>query len=125
MGDNSLMGLVVDVGKILLHHIEHVGRYGDLLITYGDVTKQLPYEFNPRNLDQPLGILSEDCSELGLPLISTIVVNQDEMMPGAGYFKTFFSGIKASQRPDIFMEQYSRVKACHNWAPLERKLGLK
>lgn len=125
MSNNSFMSLVVDVGKILLHHIEHVGKYDDLTITYGAATRQLPYEFNPQNLDRPLGTLSAYCLELGLPLISTIVVNKDEGIPGAGYFKTFFPGSKASQRPDIFMEQYNRVKACHNWVPLEEKLGLK
>ena len=125
MSDDAFMSLVVDVGEILLHHIEHIGKYDELLITYGDVAKQLPYAFNPRNLDHPLGTLSDYCKDLGLPLISTIVVNQDEMMPGTGYFKYFFPSAKVSQRPDIFMEQYMRVKACWDWSPLAEELGLK
>lgn len=125
MSDDAFMSLVVDVGEILLHHIEHIGKYDELLITYGDVAKQLPYAFNPRNLDHPLGTLSEYCEELELPLISTIVVNQEEMMPGAGYFKWFFSGTKASQWPEVFMKQYKRVKECRDWSPLAEKLGLK
>lgn len=124
MNDNQFRSLVVDVGKILLNHIEHLGKYDDLPITYSDVANKLPYEFNPRNLDQPLGTLSEYCKESGLPLISTIVVNKDTYMPGAGFFRWFFPGSKEAQWPEIFVEQYNRVKTCHEWSPLAEKLGL-
>lgn len=85
---------MVDVGRALLQFIGSADETDDLIIAYGDLAKKLPYEFNPRNLDTPLGMLSDLCKELDLPLISTIVVNLDSYMPGAGYFKYFFPGSK-------------------------------
>lgn len=122
MNDNERWNLVVDVGKILLNQVEELE---EPLITYGDLARLLPYEFNPRNLDDPLGNLSDQCAEMGLPLISTIVVNKDTMQPGAGYFNYFFPGTKELQRIDIFIEQYDRVKKCRDWTPLAKRLGLK
>jgi hypothetical protein len=124
MNDNEFWRLVVDVGEILLDHIENCEDDDDLLITYGEVARRLPYEFNPRNLDSPLGTLSDTCKDMGLPLISTIVVNQEEKMPGVGYFKYFFGERKKLQWVDIFIEQLNRVKECDDWTPLAEELGL-
>lgn len=118
MNDIEFSTLVIDVSKILLKHIEQAQTPDDLLITYGKVAHLLPYDYNPRNLDRPLGTLSRHCKELGLPLISTIVVNQDTMMPGAGYYREFFPSAKEIQRTEIFVREFNRVKEWHNWASL-------
>jgi hypothetical protein len=124
MNDNKFLSLVIDVGKILLKHIEQVQTPDDLLITYGKVAHLLPYDYNPRNLDGPLGALSRYCMELGLPLISTIVVNQDTLMPGAGYYKEFFPNTKEMQRPEIFVREFNHIKEWHDWTPLAIKLRI-
>lgn len=124
MLNKQIENLVVDVGEILLNQIKQAGNKGESIITYGDVVRQLPYEFNPENLNGPLCHLSELCRKLRLPLISTIVVNQRDMIPGPGYYKAFFPGTKESQRVDVFMEQYNRVKACSDWTPLAEELGI-
>lgn len=124
MNDNEYWNIVRDVGEILLDHLENIGKYQDLVITYGEVANRLPYEYNPRNLDSPLGTLSDLCKELDLPLISTIVVNKESLIPGDGYFKYFFSGSKEPKWLEIFVEQYKKVKECRDWSPLAEELGL-
>lgn len=122
MNDNERWNLIVDVGKILLNRVK---KLKEPLITYGELAQLLlPTEINPRNLDDPLGNLSDQCKELGLPLISTIVVNKDTMQPGAGYFNYYFPRTKELRRIEIFIEQYDRVKKCHDWMALAERLGL-
>jgi hypothetical protein len=123
MNDSEFLDLTMKVGIILLKHIESLGEYDELLITYGEVARRLPDNFNPRNLDMPLGTLSGWCEELGLPLISTIVVNQGTLMPGAGYFKEFFPSAKEQQWPEIFVREFNRVKECRDWTLLAVELG--
>lgn len=125
MNDKEFWGLALDVGRILLEHLQAATTRDDCLITYGDVAKKLPYEFNPRNLDSPLYELSSLCKELGLPLISTAVVNQDSLMPGLGYYGAFFPGVRTeNQRIDTFTLEINRVWQCKDWSPLARALGL-
>ena len=123
MSGNENGTLVKSVGKILLNHMERNRKYGDLSITYGNVALQVSSNFSPRNLDSPLGELSELCKDLDLPLISTIVVNQTTMLPGDGYFKYFFSGLGKSKWKKIFDEQHELVLACEDWSPLAEELG--
>lgn len=51
MNDNRYRALVVDVGRILLRYIGDAENVDFLHITYGDLAKRLPYEFNPINPD--------------------------------------------------------------------------
>lgn len=124
MTDKEFWALVVDVGRILLERIKAAVNDEDFLITYGDLAGKLPYEVNPRNLDHPLGELSDLCKELELPLISTIVINRDSYQPGAGYFKYFFPGTKEADWIEIFNKQYDLVKQCSDWTPLAEELCL-
>ena len=124
MTDKEYWALVVDVGRILLERIKAAVNDEDFLITYGDLAGKLRYEVNPRNLDHPLGELSDLCKELELPLISTIVINKESYQPGAGYFKYFFPGTREEDWIGIFNEQYELVKQCRDWTPLAEELGL-
>lgn len=121
---NNLL-LLRRIGRILLKHIEANRKYGDLSITYGNVAMQLSADFNPKNLSIPLGELSDLCRELGLPLISTIVVKQDTMLPGDGYYHYYFPGSYESEWEAIFEEQHRLVLECEDWSPLAKELGIK
>lgn len=89
------------------------------LITYGDLSKQLSSYIAPRNLDLPLGQVSDFCKEYGMPLLSVIVVNQDTLSPGDGFFKYFFPEAKRNAWVDIYIQQLSMVKAYKHWDRLE------
>jgi len=88
------------------------------IITYGDLAKRLSRPINPRNLDQPLGQLSDFCKENDLPLLSVIVVNQDTYFPGSGFFKYFFPQAKITEWEKIFIEQLNIVSSHRQWGKL-------
>lgn len=125
MTDKRHQALVVEVGRALLSHIEQARNEEAFYITYGALANMLPFEFNPRNLDKPLGDLSDICIKHKLPLISTIVVNQDDLLPGIGYFKYFFPDAKSEkERLGIFSREYQAVLDWQDWNPLIDALGI-
>ena len=93
------------------------------IIKYGDLVKKIPEEIEPINLNHPLGNISEFCKEHDMPLLSTIVVNKDTLIPGDGYFDEFFSGSKIDH-VEIFMREFNRVKAYKDWDRLKELLSL-
>ena len=88
------------------------------IITYGDLAKRLSPDISPRNLDQPLGRLSDFCKEVGLPLLSVIVVNSDSYFPGSGFFKYFFPHAKQHEWEKIYIEQLNHVASYRQWDKL-------
>lgn len=114
---------VLCIAEVLLNIL--INSKEEPLITYGELARNLPFDINPRNLDQPLGILSDICKDYQMPLISIIVVNQDTYRPGNGYFKYYFPGTKENEWDRIFIEQFKRVKEYTNWKTLTEILGLK
>lgn len=118
------LALLRSIARILLKHIDSNRKYGDLSITYGNVALQISSSFNPKTLSLPLGELSDLCIDLELPLISTIVVNQDSMLPGDGYFNYFFPDSEEWEWEDIYKEQHQLVLECEDWSPLAEKLGI-
>lgn len=107
--------ILAEIAKILVGSLK-INK--EFLITYGDLARQLPFDINPRNLDHPLGRLSDLCKENGMPLISSIVVNNDSYRPGAGYFKYYFPGSPEREWDDIFVEQLNKIKNYKGWESL-------
>ncbi len=120
---NNVDDKVVETARILVQRL--LDDEGEILITYGDLAKQLPFNINPRNLDGPLGTLSEICQYRGMPLLSTIVINKAHCRPGAGYFRYFFQGKPESEWDNIFSAQLDKVKKYKHWADLLKVLGIK
>lgn len=109
--DDCNTDLVRDVAVALLKHIIQDNE----IITYGDLASKMDHPINPRNLDYPLGCISEACKENGLPLLSVMVVNKDTLNPGAGFFKYFFPELKQNEWEPKFFELYNQVKEYNNW----------
>lgn len=103
--------LVIEVATVLLKYIIEKNE----LITYKELTNRLSISVNPRNLDHPLGCISNACKENGIPLLSVMVVNQETLMPGPGFFKYFFPGLKREQWDEKFVEMYHQVKKFRQW----------
>lgn len=103
--------LTHDVAIALLTHIvEH-----NEIITYSNLVKKMSIRINPRNLDHPLGTLSEACLANGLPLISVMVVNKESFFPGDGFFKWFFPELDRSKWEEKFVEEYNKVTKYTDW----------
>lgn len=79
-----------DVARSLLKYV--IDNQDDPIITYGDLVKKLPFDYNPRNLVKPLGVVSSACLTNDLPSISSIVANNDTRLLGSGFYCEFYSG---------------------------------
>ena len=116
------------IAEILLKRLSRYSQTGedaDLLITYGDLANEMNIGINPRNLDHPLGDLSDYCvHECSLPKLSAIVVNKDEYIPGDGYFKYFYSGISREHWEQLFLAELTLIKEEKNWNLLAEKLHI-
>lgn len=99
--------------KLLQYVVDN--KENNLEITYGKLAKMLPFEYNPRNLDKPLGVISSICKENNLPLISGVVVNGETKMPGEGFFKEFFSGRSMGEWEEIYKNNLFEIKNCKLW----------
>lgn len=85
------------------------------LITYGELAKMLSHPINPKSLDQPLCSLSSFCKQNSMPLLSVIVINQEKLYPGRGFFKIFFPQAKKDDWDAIYLQQYKLVTEYNNW----------
>ena len=110
--DECKDSLVIDVAINLLRHILENNE----IIQYGELAKLLsPPMENPRNLDRPLGCISDACKENGLPLLSVMVVNKETSIPGAGFFKYFYPQLKREQWDEKFIEEHKKVQQFDKW----------
>ena len=118
----------VRIAEILLNRIKayHLTKKDtDLLITYGNLSKQLDMGIRPRNLDRPLGDLSDYCIEAcNLPRLSALVVNQSDYMPGDGFFTYFYAGSPHEKWESIFIHELNSIKKSRNWHKLAESLHI-
>jgi hypothetical protein len=82
--------------------------------TYGEVHRALGLPGIPHELvNQGLGELAEAVRSAGLPGITGLVVTQDELMPGQGYFSLY------GRQPDDFQWWEDEIKRVihFDWSP--------
>ena len=106
-------GQVIEIAeKLLTFIIRNPGKF----ITYGDLSNQLSFPMNPRNIEQPLERISFACIENGLPPVSVMVVNKDTSMPGKGFFKAYCPEIKSEdEQMKLCFEYMYQVKKYEHW----------
>lgn len=104
------------VASILLNHV--IKNKSNPIITYGEIAKEISTDFNPRNLDIPLGNISYICKENGLPLISSVVVNKETRLPGEGFYREFYCEQPMSKWGIIFEECKAKVIEYTLWEDL-------
>lgn len=84
-------------------------------ISYGDLSKLCQGKVHYRNLDAPLGEISELCRLNKLPLISVVVYNKTENRPGTGFFRYFFPQLPEKDWDEKFIDCTKQVMACKEW----------
>lgn len=114
---SNLSPLVSEIAKVLAVQCVN-SEYP--IITYGALAKKLSKPINPRNLEQPLGELSDFCRQNDIPLLSVIVVNQETRIPGSGFFKYFFPNAKPTDWEKIYIEQLDSVTTYKHWNRLTK-----
>lgn len=99
---------------------------GQYDITYGKLTEKYGVDPHGKHVANALGNMSKLCYELGLPLISVMVVRQDTTFPSWG-FKGLCDELSIHQdKTENELIQYERrnVKECTEWWKLAEHLGL-
>lgn len=104
------------VAEVLLNYV--INNLDNPVITYGELASKISLDFNPQNLSEPLGNISDICKENGLPLISVVVVNKDTGLPGEGFYTYFFNERSMKEWEDIYRKCLSDVKNCAKWQEL-------
>lgn len=84
-------------------------------ITYGELSRKINNCISPRNLNHPLGTLSDIAMDNGFPRISAIVINQNTGMPGEGYFRYYAGGINDDQWEKFWLKDLTLIYNCKNW----------
>src|SRR5690554_1973609 len=58
----------------------------EMNVTYKELSERVIPNINPRNVGYNIGEVSKLCYELGLPLLSSIVVSSNTGNPGHGFY---------------------------------------
>lgn len=104
--------IVREVAIALLNHV----LKGET-VTYGLLASELPFPMNPRNLDHPLGVISDACKENGYPTVSAVVFNYQTLVPGNGFFQYFYPASKTkAQREAKFKELVKVIRSFPEWS---------
>lgn len=87
------------------------------LITYKELCRRVGFPSDPRHIEKYLGFVSFACRENGLPLLSALVVNEQNMIPGDGFFKAYFPGrrMKENEKDELFMQIYNEIREYPHW----------
>lgn len=101
------------VATCLLTHV--IRNPQNPCITYSDLSRLCQGKVHYRNLDAPLGEISELCKLNDLPLISAVVYNKAENRPGAGFFRYFFPHLPEKDWDEKFVECTKQVMRCKQW----------
>lgn len=109
--------LLSNMASILVEHAKL-----EKTIYYGDLSRRIGGVITPQNLNKPLGILSDAAKRNGYPLISSVVVNKDTLIPGEGFFKEFGGEIKMSEWLPFWQKELAAVYNCKKWDEFLRTL---
>lgn len=101
-------------------------------ITYGNLSKAIKTKYgrdvNPHvGFNDALAIILKTCSDLGLPCLSVMIVNQG-WKPGVGfvpYYKTVHPEAADLSDAEIRRTEEHAVKECTDWSPLLKQFGIR
>ncbi len=96
------------------------------LITYGILSDRIENIVSPRNTATYLGDLSVWAYGEGAPLISALVINQKQTMPGKGFFDLYteLTGKKVKNEFELFKSELKKVREFENWKDFALTLGI-
>lgn len=118
--------VLYETAKILIERIEKANTMQEIWLTYKEVSINLhqnaDINIEPFFTKDIIGELSIICNRIGLPLISCIVINGDELEPGKGFFKLYgdLAGRKLKKEDSdlIWLEESKKCFECKNWDEL-------
>jgi len=118
--------ILYETAKILVENIENANVMEEIWITYKDLSKSLQrnagINIEPLFTKEYIGELSIIGYRIGLPLISCIVINMEDLKPGPGFFKLYsdLTGkkLKRQEWDIIWLEESNKCFQCKDWEKL-------
>lgn len=124
------MNKVAEIDKDTLKGISLALSEGNKTVTYGELSKIIECNsgrrINPhRGFNAPLGRIQDYCIESGVPCLSALVVNQ-EQVPGPGFIDYFRKANPDDTRSDaeIIEEEQRACLKNADWLPLLERCGI-
>ena len=99
----------------------------EFTVTYSDLADRVDPPAIPRNVGKNIEHLSILCHELGLPLLSAMVVNKATGHAGEGFYSLYEKlGIPTDDRSEkeLCHAEHIAIHDCKEWYKLEDALGL-
>lgn len=126
---------VTDIQKYIIEILLNQIIKSDTRIEYGKLSQILEEKYNvtinPHTvLPVIIGDISKLCHQLGLPMLSMIVVNKNTQLPGEGFYKLYDELHNTNICGNKFFEDKIRKQIkedllnCNNWNKLTDHLGL-
>ena len=117
---------LTELQKLIAKELLSIASNERRLFTYKDIGTK--FNLNPRTeVPYEIGAVSQKCYELGLPLLSALVVGQDTLIPGKGFNKLCN---ELQVHPELMIDADAQsiacindVRACSDWSALERYLA--
>lgn len=97
------------------------------VLTYKELADSVSTAINPHFMGTDLGKISGLCHQLGLPLLSAKVINQNAKTVGAGFFSLYKQlGIPTDGKTEeeLYKAERKAIRECQEWYRLEDYLGL-
>lgn len=118
--------ILYETAKILIEKIKNAKEMEEIWLTYKDLSINLyrnaGINIKPRDTKNYIGELSIICYSIGLPLISCIVINSNDLKPGSGFFKLYgdLTGrkLKDEEWDIIWLEESKKCFQCKDWDKL-------
>ena len=98
----------------------------EFTVTYGELAERVVPPANPRNVGRNIENISILCHELGLPLLSAMVVNKQSGKAGEGFYPLYEKlgiPIEGRTETELCYEEHTAIYDCTDWYKLEDALG--
>lgn len=132
---SELIEKITEEHKLLATELLKRVILGETRVAYGELEEKIIKEHNIEmdahfSVPNKIGLLSEICYELGLPLLSMVVVNKSTQLPGHGFYKlydnlygTHYAG-NAHFEKKLREEIRAEILNCQEWYKLTEFLGI-
>ena len=135
MALEELISKITDEHRYLAKEMVKFAQEGQVRIAYGELSDLIFKKYNI-NIDphtvmrHRLGLISEICYYLGLPMLSVIVINQAEQIPMDGFYELYDKLHGTSYKGNKYFEEKIRkeiknaVMNCKDWDKLLKFLNI-
>lgn len=99
----------------------------EMNVTYSELAGRINPPIHHRQIGKNIGQVSFLCHELGLPLLSALVVNKNTHTAGEGFYPLYqMMGIPTNGKSEkeLYKEERQAIRECKEWYRLEEHLGL-